>query len=56
MEAPRGSVTPQHRILVLGSDAAGKSTLIVRYLQNVFIAEFDPTSASLLIRTLFGSL
>lgn len=45
MQAPR-NLPPLRRFLVLGPGGDGKSTLIVRYVQNIFITEYDPTSAS----------
>lgn len=45
MQAPPRTLPPQRRILILGPLGDGKSTLIVRYVQNVYITDYDPTSA-----------
>jgi len=44
MQAPPAS-PPDCRILLIGPGGAGKSTLTIRYLKDVFVEEWDPTSS-----------
>jgi GTPase SAR1 family protein len=39
-----GPILPKYRIVILGSSKVGKTNLIIRYLNNTFQDEYNPTN------------
>ena len=39
----QSAVTDTYKIAVLGTGGVGKSALTLRYIQNQFVSEYDPT-------------
>eukprot|EP01120_Amphizonella_sp_Union-15-10_P014742 TRINITY_DN726_c0_g1_i1.p1 TRINITY_DN726_c0_g1~~TRINITY_DN726_c0_g1_i1.p1 ORF type:complete len:248 (+),score=35.44 TRINITY_DN726_c0_g1_i1:483-1226(+) len=39
----RTKTSPEVKIVVMGDVGVGKSSLVIRFIQNVFVTEYDPT-------------